>query len=271
MLRTTVPAALLSVSLVAALTGCGGETKPSAGPTGSPAEIKLSKTVADLGDADQIEYLLQVTATGDTQAYIAQNGRYSTKDRSFEQTAAVPSKAGANTTVLQRIVGTDGFMQMEAWGAPVNKCWLKLPVDDLAQVAGVTPEQFTGAPTVLRVLRSIKQVVDVKDGQGTAAVPLKDALFLFPGDLGAASALPGVKGTVDVTISSAGAVVKLLAKGPDLAAALKELDLAVPTGLAAADMRFDIKDDSKGTPIEAPATNLQMSSDDLQLDRCPVS
>ncbi|MCW2782942.1 MAG: hypothetical protein JWR35_3391 [Marmoricola sp.] len=256
------------VLLVALAAGCGAPAERAAKPvTEVPATV--TGAISQVGEAEVISFVQQLTATGDTTALLATQGRYSRKTNDFDQQSAVLGAKGEPVQVNLRSVGAFGYLQLPSWGAPASSCWLRISQAALAKQTGTAGG--IGSPAILAFVRGLHDVGPLETGTAAATVSVKLALRLFPGKMAEASLRKDVTGDVAVQLGLAKGVLEGLVDGSKLAAQLKKDGAPAVNGLARSEVHFVIKPDSDGTAIAAPAGNLQMTATDLKDQRCPVS
>jgi hypothetical protein len=266
LLRTAGLTGLVLVLALAA--GCGASAQRATKPV-TEAPTTVAGAISQVGTAEVISFVEQLTATGDTTALLATQGRYSRKTNALDQQSAVLGAKGEPVQVNLRSVGAFGYLQLPAWGAPASACWLRISQAALAKQAGTTGG--IGSPAILAFVRGLHDVGPLERGTAAATVSVKLALKLFPGNMAQASLRTDVTGDVAVQLGLAKGVLEGLVDGPKLAAQLKKDGAPAVNGLGRSEVHFVIKPDSDSTAIAAPAGNLQMTAADLKNQRCPVS
>ena len=269
--------------LLLAATGCGSEGDPGSASSSSPsargstataASGPLAKELHTLQDrAQQDSQFSEVTRkpTGEEMSSI--RGRYSLDDQQVAATFRVPdTSSGKKATARLAIVGKDAFLQVDQWKKPSRGCWLKTTSQELSQRFALDVADSDEVPLPVDLLDAF--VPESSQGKG-----------LIQGHLDIAAALPLLSGSLKTQLTEArptGTVAAFLTYDPThvlitvpgyalstaLSTALK-VDEERFSSIAAARYEAGLTTLKGGfDQVAAPQASKQMSSADLEANRC---
>ena len=266
--------------LVLAATGCGSNGDPSSakssssdasGTTASGPLAKQMQTLQDRAQRDSRFSEITRKPTGEEISSI--RGRYSLDDEQVAATFRVPdTSSGRKATARLAIVGKDAFLQVDQWKKPSRGCWLKTTSQELSQRFALDVADSDEVPLPVGLLTAF--VPESSQGKGLIQghLDIAAALPLLSGSLKSQLTQARPSGTVSAFLTYDPEHVLITVPGYALSSALSQslkVDEQKFKSIAAARYEAGLTTLKGGfDKVAAPQAAKQMSSADLQANRC---